>query len=236
MNRIWDRGARIQTRCGLVSRRQIKFWSRVWLALMVGFFLLVAGGAAFADTSTSSGRTVEEPPRAALKYRRDLVRNAHQVWGLDAPVAVFAAQVHQESGWKPAAVSRVGAVGMTQFMPSTADWMRQTFPSLAGGEATNPVWALRALVTYDKWLYERVGGETEFDRLWAALRAYNGGLGHWQMEAASARPATDRIAIDAACGHARRSAKFCPENLGYPNRIMLVIQPRYLGWGRGVTL
>jgi soluble lytic murein transglycosylase-like protein len=189
------------------------------------------------------GFAVAEPiPPAAMKYRADLTRAAHATWGLNAPIAVFAAQVHQESGWNPAAVSQVGAVGMTQFMPATASWMQQKFPELAIGTPQNPIWALRALVTYDKWLYDRVAGDSESDRLWAALRSYNGGLGHWRREAATVRPALSHTAVDRACGHALRTANyhprsvaFCPENLGYPRRIMVVLQPRYLVWGRGVA-
>lgn len=40
----------------------------------------------------SSGATAQE------QYRRDLTRSARLVWGLDAPVATVAAQIHQESG------------------------------------------------------------------------------------------------------------------------------------------
>ena len=43
-------------------------------------------------------------PQAAQQHRALLVRTAHAAWGLDAPVAVFAAQVHQESAWRPDAV------------------------------------------------------------------------------------------------------------------------------------
>ncbi len=91
------------------------------------------------------------------------------------------------------------------------------------------------MIGYDQWLYERVKGNTEFDRWWAALRAYNGGLGHWQKEAATVRPALDYQTVDTACGKARRSVKFCPENLGYPRRILLVLQSRFLSWGQGVS-
>lgn len=173
-------------------------------------------------------------PRAALKYRADLTREARQVWGLNAPIPVFAAQIHQESGWNPQAVSRVGARGMAQFMPATAQWIASIDPALANGDAGNPRWAIRALVRYDDWLATRVQGESEFDRLWAALRAYNGGLGHWQMEAKAAQ-SVQRTAVDAACGKAKRHASFCPENLGYPRRILTVLQPLYLAWGRGVS-
>lgn len=71
--------------------------------------------------------------------------------------------------------------------------------------------------------------------MWVALRSYNGGLGHWQQEAAStglAQPS--RAQVDAACGSARRAAVHCKENLGYPHRILVVLQPRYLQWGPGL--
>ncbi|ECE5264246.1 lytic transglycosylase domain-containing protein, partial [Salmonella enterica] len=45
-----------------------------------------------------------QPPQAALQYRDDVIRNARLEWGLSAPVADFAAQLHQESGWRPDAV------------------------------------------------------------------------------------------------------------------------------------
>ena len=53
-------------------------------------------------------------------------------------------------------------------------------------------------------------------------------------EADLVRPALDRQAVDSACGMSRRHISHCPENLGYPRRILLVLQPRYLVWGRGV--
>lgn len=175
------------------------------------------------------------PPRAALKYRSDLTRSAREAWGLDAPVAALAAQVQQESGWNPGAVSRVGARGMAQFMPDTALWWCQRIGlSRLECQPENPAWSLRALAGYDKWLYERVHGPSEYDRYWAVLRGYNGGLGHWQKEAALVRPEEDRVSIDAACGKARRNISFCPENLGYPRRILIQLQPAYAGWGREV--
>lgn len=182
----------------------------------------------------------QDIPRAALKHRAELTRSARAVWGLDAPIAALAAQVQQESGWDSAAVSVVGARGMAQFMPATAAW----WCGLNGLAAVdcqpaNPTWALRALVGYDFWLMQRVRGATEYDRLWAALRAYNGGLGHWQKEAAVVVAATDlhppHQVVDAACGRARRARQFCAENLGYPKRILEGLQPRYLGWGRVVS-
>jgi soluble lytic murein transglycosylase-like protein len=201
----------------------------LWATVAIACLLLVIG------LLWSGCASAAEMPRAALKYRADLTREARQVWGLNAPIPIFAAQIHQESGWNPQAVSRVGAKGMAQFMPATARWIATIDPALANAEATNPRWAIRALVRYDGWLVKRVQGDSEFNLLWAALRAYNGGLGHWQMEAKVAQ-STQRQAVDAACGQAKRHASFCPENLGYPHRILTVLQPLYLSWGRGVQL
>lgn len=178
----------------------------------------------------------QEPPVAARKYRALLVRTARAVWGLDAPVALFAAQVHQESGWRPDAVSHVGAAGLAQFMPATSRWISTTDPLLADNQPFNPAWSLRAMVRYDLQLYQAAPSHySPRDRMWVALRAYNGGLSHWQREAAStglARPT--RAQVDAACGQARRAALHCRENLGYPHRILIVLQPRYLQWGPGL--
>ena len=175
-------------------------------------------------------------PQAAQQYRALLVRTAHAVWGLDAPVAVFAAQVHQESAWRADAVSRVGAQGLAQVMPATATWIAGVDPALAARQPFSPAWALRALVTYDRWLYERTPARyAPRDRMWVALRGYNGGLGHWQAEAAAsgaARPT--RVQVDAACGRAKRAPVHCRENLDYPHRILVVIQPRYAAWGPGL--
>lgn len=190
-------------------------------------------------------------PAQAVKYRAELVRAAHSQWGLDAPIAALAAQVHQESGWRPDAVSRVGAAGMAQFMPATSAWWCQLNKlSPAQCQPANPVWALRALAGYDKYLWDRVPARFDaHDRLWVALRGYNGGLGHWQAEAkvaqASLRQAAalmqlqsdtllpSRQAVDAACGRARRHISHCAENLGYPQRILVVLRPRYAAWSPG---
>ncbi|QIL83979.1 transglycosylase SLT domain-containing protein [Diaphorobacter sp. HDW4A] len=175
-------------------------------------------------------------PAAALPYRALLIRTSRVVWGMDAPVAVFAAQVHQESVWKPNAVSRVGAQGMAQFMPKTTEWIATIDPELATAEPFNPAWALRALVVYDQWLFERTPTRYRSrDRMWVTLRAYNGGLGHWQKEAAiSGIAQPSREDVDAACGKARRAAVHCKENLQYPARILNVHQPRYASWGPGL--
>lgn len=170
----------------------------------------------------------------AGRFQRELLQQAHLQWGLDAPVAALAAQVHQESGWDAAAVSRAGARGLAQFMPATARWWCAR-EGVADSDCLphNPAWALRAMVGYDKFLFDRTPGYMDrFDRLWLMLRGYNGGEGHWRAEArATGLALPTRGQIDAACGRARRAALHCRENLAYARRILLVLQPRYASWG-----
>ena len=173
-------------------------------------------------------------PHESARYKLTLLREAHGQWGLGAPVPAFAAQVHQESGWRPDAVSRVGARGLAQFMPATARWWcERTRVAQADCLPHNPAWALRALVGYDKFLFDRAPVRmSDFDRLWLALRGYNGGEGHWQAEARSTGLREPTLAdIDRACGTARRAPVHCKENLHYPRRILLELQPRYDTWG-----
>ena len=132
------------------------FWIGYLLVLLVGGLLSVRAAAA-------------DIPQGALKHRADLTRNARAVWGLDAPVATFAGQVHQESRWRPEAVSPVGAQGIAQFMPATADWIAEAYPALADQQPFNPGWGLRALVTYDRHLWERIAKGAQPDELLGML-------------------------------------------------------------------
>ncbi|EFS2647599.1 transglycosylase SLT domain-containing protein [Salmonella enterica] len=175
-----------------------------------------------------------EPPTAALKYRSDVIRSARVDWGLNAPVADLAAQLHQESGWNPAARSPVGAEGLSQFMPSTADWIAGLMPHLAAREPYNPGWAIRALVSYDRWLWQRVAVPDSCERMAMTLSAYNGGLG-WvnrDRRLARTRGLDDARWFGAVeTVNAGRSAANWRENRHYPQRILHTLAPRYLSWG-----
>lgn len=204
-------------------------------AAIVLALLLVAALCAALMVSSA----VAQVPAAAQPYRADLVRTARAVWGLDAPVATFAAQVHQESAWQPGAVSRVGAAGLAQFMPTTSRWIATVSPDLATNDSFNPAWALRALVTYDRWLHNRVSAAKVCDRMAMALSAYNGGLG-WiaRDKALASSQGLDPLAwfdgIELV--NAGRSASNWTENRAYPRRILLRHEPAYVaaGWGPGV--
>lgn len=179
-------------------------------------------------------------PPEATQYKRELIRNSHAVWGLDAPVATFAAQIHQESTWRADAKSPVGAKGLTQFMPATAAWISGLYASeLGSNQPNNPSWAMRALVNYNRWHWDRISAASDCDRWAFVLSAYNGGLGWVQRD----RKLAGTKGLDAGrywggveSVNAGRSAANFRENRGYPQRIIQRWQPMYVdaGWGLGV--
>lgn len=207
----------------------------------LAFYLAICFAALFGAAAFSFATASETIPHEAVRYQRDLTRSARLVWGLDAPVATFAAQIHQESRWNPTARSPVGAHGMAQFMPATERWINGAYPALAAdGGAANPTWAMRALATYDKHLWDRAGVWADScQRMAAVLAGYNGGLG-WvrrdrrQAQANGADPAVWFGQVDRF--NAGRSPAAFAENRGYPRRILLALEPIYgrAGWGRGV--
>ncbi len=195
-----------------------------WIPLLLlfgGLFLIAA--AAYAAV-----------PREALRYRNDLIRNARAVWGLSAPVATFAGQIHQESGFRSDARSRVGAGGLAQFMPSTAKWISGAYrDELGANDPFNPSWALRALVRYDRFLYDRVrAADSSCDRMLFALSGYNGGAGRVnQRQALSSEPGNFGVTSTINPGIHPANQR---ENADYPVRIVFRWQPLYVSWGPGV--
>lgn len=178
-------------------------------------------------------------PPAAKQYRSTLTRCARLEWGLDAPVAAFAAQVHQESLWRADARSQVGASGLAQFMPGTAQWLPEVAPQTGEPMPLNPGWALRALTAYDRWLWSRIDAENDCDRMAMTLSAYNGGLGWLNRD----KRLAERSGLDPTSWwdhvetvNAGRAAWAKRENQGYPRRILRELSPIYeaAGWGRGV--
>lgn len=183
-------------------------------------------------------RAADVVPREAERYRRDLVRNVRLVWGIDAPVATFAGQVHQESGWRHDARSAY-AGGLAQFTPDTADWIGGIFPDLAERQPFNPAWALRALARYDRWLWDKMPGASACDRMAFVLSGYNGGAGWTNRDiraARSAGAAPDRWWGGVERFNAGRADWAFRENRDYPRRILMRWEPLYLrtGWGLGV--
>jgi soluble lytic murein transglycosylase-like protein len=172
-------------------------------------------------------------PREALQHKAALKRNAQMLWGLNAPVATFAAQVHQESRWRMDARSPVGALGLSQFMPATADWIGGLDRELAAREPLNPTWALRALVSYDRWLWQRVTvADDDCERMAYVLAAYNGGLGWvYKRQRLSSTPGR---CMGATCAiNPGVSPASQRENAHYPEIILRRYEPLYASWGAG---
>lgn len=197
------------------------------LMLIVFGALMLLGGMLACCSAQAQGI-----PREALQHRLALKREAQRVWGLDAPVATFAAQVHQESRWRVDARSPVGALGLAQFMPSTASWIGGMDDSLGARAPLNPTWALRGLVTYDKWLYDRIKADTPCERMAFALSAYNGGLGWvYKRQQRSAQPG---VCLGVTCGiNPGITPANQRENERYPVLILKQHEQLYSTWGRG---
>lgn len=178
------------------------------------------------------GVAVAQPiPEQANSYRRDLTRLSRSVWGMDAPVSSLAAQLHQESGWRKDAVSRVGAVGLAQFMPATARGIAREWGDIPA--PLDPRWSMLYQSRYMKQLYDGVAHATDpCERYAFALAAYNGGMG-WvrRRQAMSPEPAFCLFATcDINPGIAAHNQR---ENEEYPRRILLRLTPIYYEalWG-----
>jgi hypothetical protein len=98
-----------------------------------------------------------------------LARKAALEAGVDPDL--YARLINQESGWDPNAVSPTGAIGLTQFLPSTAKDPGYGVAPL--DDIHDPNEQLRGGAEYLKAMLDRYGGDTN-----KALAAYNGGAGN----------------------------------------------------------
>ena len=208
--------------------------SKIWAVVLCCLLGLAGAPAHAAETKI---------PRAALQYRGQLIREARAVWGMNAPVSVFAAQIHTESWWRNNTVSSVGAQGLAQFMPETANWLPSVAPETGTPAPFDPRWSLRACVTYDRWLWDRLSPRrasslTACDRMAFTLSAYNGGLG-WvgrdRTLAARTGRDPDRWFGNVAEVNAGRNKSAIKENRRYVT-LIFQRQSAYIaaGWGPGV--
>ncbi len=179
-------------------------------------------------------------PDASALYRHRVEQVAADVWGVDASPARLAAQLHQESAWRPRAQSPgVGAQGLAQFMPATARWMAQQFPQQLGQfDPWDPMQAVLAAALYDKWLLDRIqpfgfSRMTDCTRWNFALRGYNGGeqwlLRDRGLTVANKGNPNDWRSVEK---YRTRSPSNHHQNIDYPRRILLVLEPAYIaaGW------
>lgn len=103
------------------------------------------------------------PSYVPAKYV-SLVQQAAQGTGL--PAAVVAAQIEEESGFNPNALSPTGAQGMFQFEPGT-------YKDFGTGSPDNPSDEVLAYIKYMNALLKEEGGDVS-----KALAAYNAGPGN----------------------------------------------------------
>ena len=101
-------------------------------------------------------------PLHLTSYQRSISRAASR-FGVDP--ALIRAVIHAESGFKPHAKSKAGALGLMQLMPDTAKEMGVADP-------LSPDQNIEGGVRYLAWLMERQGGNITL-----ATAAYNAGPG-----------------------------------------------------------
>lgn len=177
--------------------------------------------------------TSAQIPSASAKYKPQALAAWRSVWGIQAPTATFAAQVHAESGWNPLARSYVGARGLTQFMPSTANDVQARYAKeFVGLSMFSPVWAFKAQAIYMRELQEGLTGKDICERMAFTLAAYNGGKRRvLQRKALSKFP---DVCFNETCNkNPGISASNQRENVEYPVRILKLVEPRYQAalWG-----
>lgn len=206
---------------------------RLVSALILLALTLVALATSVARASDAPGTRVIIPERSAL-YQFRLIRAVTERFNDSAPVARFAAQLHQESRWRHDAQSPVSAQGMAQFMPTTAQWISTVCRDLGPPDPWSPDWSMRAQACYMRWLVDRNAGATRCDRWAFAFADYNGGMKWRQRDQALARAAGSDP--ERWFGHVATYRSRGPsahrENREYVERILNVLEPAYIaaGW------
>ena len=159
-----------------------------------------------------------------MRYYPQVIREARFHIGMDAPAHEFMGQIATESRCDAGITAFDGGMGLGQFMPATADWIQEREQSLrevsAKPQPYDPKWAIRAMILYDKWLYDN----TDCKGWYYAYRSYNGGLGNMNKEIRAAG-SCDRADVEKACK--RRILKLksglldlCNVNISYPQKIV----------------
>jgi soluble lytic murein transglycosylase len=145
---------------------------RGFIRLAVLGFVVVALGIVVGLVAT--GRTVIpglSDKVYPIQYREEIARAADKY---DVDPYLLAAVAKTESGFDPTAVSPVGAIGLMQLMPDTADWVTglTSWKGDADPELTDPGDSLELGACYLSYLGKTLEGGTR-----PALAAYNAGQG-----------------------------------------------------------
>ena len=99
-------------------------------------------------------------PHEANVWKRQWQGTMRQIWGLDAP-AWGASQIEAESAWRDGRTSSAGAMGLAQFIPSTAQGMERLYPGLASMGRYSPKWSFYANGILMRDLYREFGKDRD---------------------------------------------------------------------------
>jgi len=159
-----------------VKRAALTLAAGVSIAVLSPFAVALAGVAAqpppdAAATTTGAGGTLA-PGSVPAQWRAAVQAAGSDCAAVSPPL--IAAQIEQESGWNPTAVSPAGAVGLSQFMPGT--WAAQGADANHDGTAlaTDPLDAIATQGHYDCALAADLAG-VPGDRQDTILAGYNAG-------------------------------------------------------------
>jgi len=147
-----------------------------WFALG-GLIFWIAGIVLMACMGYANAFTGNEK---VSRWASDVKRESQFVYGINAPVAMFLAQIKQESGGDEKVTASDGGMGLTQFMKGTVEQVVRSYPELGPSNPYNPVWAIRAQIRFMGWIKARVKGANDCEKFGAAFKGYNAGLGYAQ--------------------------------------------------------
>lgn len=202
-----------------------------WLLVLIALLLFAALGFGFLVVAHA------DVPANANIYRIQLRTESQRVMGVNAPVSTLAAQITQESGWRPTVTAWDGGRGLTQFMPKTEKWACEKFRAALAGEpcdAYRPRVAMRLQAAYMKHLLSRVD---EYDdachRMGFALMGFNSGEA-WRIKRQARSADSGNVWVTASInpGVTPANQRVAQD---YPHRVLRVYEPRFVaaGWGRG---
>lgn len=177
-------------------------------------------------------------PQKAWQHQRLLIRVSLAELGTDRYVASLAAQTYQESNWRNDLKSRVGAIGPSQFMPSTAKWfikdMARGLPCRSVGDFLDYGCAIPAQVRYMAMLRRGVKDTANECERWAMATAkYNGGgiKADRRLAQATGKDYGRWFNHTELFNGRKRASYNFKENRHYPRVILFKHQPKFLSAG-----
>ncbi len=145
----------------------------------------------------SAGNGVGGDPAEGLRYPVAFSGAIAAAGTAGIPPELVLAVMREESAFDPGAVSRVGAIGLMQLMPSTARWMarRQGWQGKHCNDLRDPTCNVAVGAWYLAYLLGRFDGS-----LVGALAAYNGGEGRMSRWRKQFDPSGDPMVAMALIG------------------------------------